>query len=191
MGHRTIGLRFLSEIKGLMADERLYKEGRIGGPSKPKVRTKMKRKVELSDLQDLSGQYTQGAEAVEHALVALEAALSARTFPVRPDRFVEMQMRRDMPYVIHDTSEPNTQILVNRQYKLLGSTLPDGAKWVRYEDYPQFHVHLTQAEIAGVVCPLQKTGLFDDGLAPWRGRSEASGYLIRLRRLHEILTSTM
>jgi hypothetical protein len=146
-----------------------------------------KTRIELPDLHDLSGSYVSALAAVDHAINDIEAALSARRFPVRRDGFVEMKMRRDMPYVIHDTAEPNTQILVNRQYKPVGSNLEDGSKPVRYEDYPQVHVHLTPSEIAAVVCPGHVRGLFGDGSYPWSGRRQATAYLERLQRLYELL----
>ena len=136
-------------------------------------------------LPDISGAHASPAECLTHALALLEGTLARG----RGNRDAFLSLRRDLPYVIHETSTPGTQILLNRQYKPLGCNLPDGFKWVRYEDYPHLHVQLTDAEISRVACPPYPRALFGDRSAPWLGRDEATAYLDRLRRLSELLTA--
>lgn len=143
--------------------------------------------VSIEDLADFSCYYQNAAEAVDRAVVAVEVAISRARFPLWLDRHAHMKLRRDLPYVIHDTALPRTQILVNRYYKPLGSNLPDTSQRVLYEDYPQAHIHLTDQQIAALVCPPHERGLFDDGCAPWLGPLSAMAYLKRLRLLYGLL----
>lgn len=147
----------------------------------------MKRKIELPDLADLSASHTNPAEAVERAILAVEVALLWKRSAAWRDVHSIMKLRRDLPYVIGDTELNKTQILINRHYLPLGSNPPDNATWVRYEDFPQIHVRLTPEQIANVVDRPHGRALFDDGCAPWHGRPEATTYLDRLRRLHDII----
>ncbi len=94
-------------------------------------------------------------------------------------------MRRDLPYVIHDTESPGTQILVNRKYKPVGSTAED---FVNYEEFTNLHVRLTEDQIRSVACPSHERGLFGDASAPWHERSNATDYLTRLKALHKLLS---
>lgn len=140
----------------------------------------------ISDLPDVSTSYYSAADAVWHAIVLLEVTLSgSRKGRLRLDKI--LVLRRDLLYFIHDTSLPGTQVLLNRNYKPLGSNLPDCRTWVHYEDYPQAHVHLTPEQIAEVVVPPYDRGLFGDGCQPWRSREDALAYLARLKRLHHLL----
>jgi hypothetical protein len=140
------------------------------------------------EVPDVSASYVSAREAVEHAIRLLEAAL-AKTRYVIPKGTTKayLEMRRDLPYFIHETSLPDTQILVNRNYKPLGNSARTGEQWVKYEDVTNMHVSLTSAEVASVVSPGRTHGLFGDDNPPWAGRREAQAYLERLKRLHALL----
>jgi hypothetical protein len=134
------------------------------------------------DVQDLSRAHPSARAAVEHAIADLRASLSAPKFRIKPGSHIYLEMRRDMPYVIHDTGLAGTQILVNRDYKPLGNSSRD---WVNYDAYPNLHIRLTASQIKAVVKPPHERGIFGDASTPWRGRTEALLYLERL----ELLTS--
>ncbi len=139
-------------------------------------------------LQDLSHTHRTAAEAVQHAIIDLKAVLTAPRYKYKVGSHTYLEKRRDMPYVISDISSmPGAQILVNRQYKPVGSNLPTGAPFVEYEDYPNLHTHLTAEQIAKVVSPGHERGLFGDVNAPWAGRKEAEAYLRRLWQLFSYL----
>lgn len=140
----------------------------------------------ISDLPDMSNSYRSAAEAVWHAIVLVEVILSSARKGRLPIEKI-LVLRRDAPYFIHDTAYPRTQILLNRNYKPVGSNLPDCDTWVDYEDYPQAHVQLTADDIAKVVAPPYDRGLFGDGCQPWRSRGDTQAYLERLRLLHRLL----
>jgi hypothetical protein len=145
-----------------------------------------RRQFTISDLPDVSQSYETAAEAVWHAIGLMEVA-RPRGKKRRRDVDTLLVLRRDLPYMIHETTIPDTQILVNRQYKPLGCSLSGSDKWVRYEDYVPMHIHLSQKQISAVVAPPYHRALFGDGCAPWHNRDDAIDYLKRLQRLHELL----
>jgi hypothetical protein len=143
--------------------------------------------VTYSDLSDLSRSHKSAAEAVAYAIASLESALSVSRYHISGASRDYLEMRRDMPYLIHETTIPETYILVNRNYKPLGSNQPAGGDWAKYEDFTNLHIRLTPAQIASVVSPGYSHGLFGDGNPPWSGRKAAQAYLVRLQRLHRHL----
>jgi hypothetical protein len=152
--------------------------------------TQRNRLQQLSDLEDESRSYTCPARAVGTAKSLLYAVISEPRWPKptgRIGRSYDLLMHRDLPYVIHFTDIPGTQILVNRQYKPVGSNLV--YPWVRYEDYANLHTQLTPAQIAAICSPLP-TALFDDGNPPWKGRREAREYMKKLELLSSFLQNT-
>ena len=150
----------------------------------------MRRRIELSNLDDVSDVYASPVEALEQAGWLIEHALDTAQFPA--SRLIQMKMRRDLLYFIKQLDAPGTtQILLNRQYKPLGSTIAGTIYSVRYENYPQLHVHLTQAQIIEASTWPGSSALFHDGTQPWLARREAEAYLRRLRRLYELVDATV
>lgn len=143
--------------------------------------------ITIADLPDISRTHKNAAEAVAFAIAALDAALSVPRYSMRRASRPYYELRRDMPYIIHDLSIPGTFILVNRNYKPLGSNQPTEGEFAVYEDFTNLHVCLTSSQIASVVSPPHERGLFGDGNPPWSGRKEANAYLARLRLLHSQL----
>jgi hypothetical protein len=140
--------------------------------------------LKLSELlPDLSCSHASPREALRVAVSQLEMALAGAYLRTRRDETIA-KFHRDLPYAIKNTELPGVQILVNRQYKPLGSSAVFG--WAIYEHYPNLHVRLTPSEIRRVCLPWDGY-LFDDGCPPWRGRKEAQAYLTRLRWLEEIV----
>jgi hypothetical protein len=151
----------------------------------PKSRTMIS--VErLPEIADISRSHASAAAAVHHAITLLEATLAHGKQSIHSGD-IFLALRRDLPYVLQPMEKSELRILVNRQYKPVGCNLPDGQKWVRYEDYPNLHFHLTETQIANVVCPPYQSGLFGDGCPPWYEREDAVAYLERLRKLYELL----
>lgn len=139
------------------------------------------------ELEDLSHSHSSPKGAVNHAIQWLSALLSKSSFSVKAGGLAYRTMRRDLPYVIHDTSIPGTQILVNRHYKPVGSNVPASGPHVNYEEYLNLHVQLSAAEIVTVVSPPHARGMFGDSNAPWQSKSIARAYLARLQTLHALL----
>jgi hypothetical protein len=131
------------------------------------------------EVGDLSRVWPSAHDAVAHALKDMEAALSSTRFQ-RKKGGVYYEMRRDMPYMIHATKTLGVQILVNRNYKPLGSNEPTGGEYLDYESYPNAHVQLTPEQIKKVVSPVRERGFFGDENPPWSGRREAKAYAERL-----------
>lgn len=148
--------------------------------------SKVRRSLKLTDLPDISKTYECAEAAVWHAIALVEHFIG-QGLKVRARQETALVLRRDLPYVIHETALPNTQILVNRQYKPLGCNLPDSTNWVRYESFPQLYVHLTPEQIAQVACPPYPRSLFGDACPPWLSGEHAAAYLARLKQLYALL----
>jgi len=156
-------------------------------PRRPRRGVRLPRISDVSELVDLSRTHASAAEAVRYAVQNLAIALAGSRCPSRCNSWTYYEWRRDLPYFIHDSGLPNTQILVNREYKPLGSNLSAGLAWTRYEEFPNLHVRLSARQIDQVRLVPYPSSLFGDGSAPWLGRYEAKAYLQRLIRLLEIL----
>lgn len=140
---------------------------------------------------DLSHQHSSALAAVEYAIAELQGLLAKPRFSIpKGESRVYVELRRDMPYVIHETALPGTQILVNRNYKPLGNNSRAHRNQVNYEQHLVGHVRLTPEQIASVVSPGRQRGLFGDENPPWSGKKAALTYLARLERLRELLSST-
>ena len=137
---------------------------------------------------DISASHLSARDAVAHAINFLAAQLAKPQFVVpKGESRLYLEMRRDMPYVIHETALPGTQLLVNRNYKPLGNNSKTAENSVNYELAISGHTKLTAAQIASVVSPPHDRGLFGDGNPPWAGKREAVAYLERLKLLHAFL----
>lgn len=140
-------------------------------------------------IEDISAQHTSVNDAVHHAIESLERLLAKPRFTIgKGESRQYLELRRDMPYVIHETSLTDTHILVNRNYKPLGSNSRAHENYVKYEEYQAGHLRLSNEKIATVTSPGRERGLFGDENPPWRGRKEAKEYLARLKRLYELLS---
>jgi hypothetical protein len=141
----------------------------------------------MRDLPDFSRNYSNFAEAIAVAIQLMESLLSERRYRIEnnPRKLrTYLEMRRDLPYVIHKTEIPDTQIVLNRNYKPLGNTGENGHRTTVYEDFKSHHTHIPQARFDKLVNP--KDGLislFGDRNPPWRNRACADAYLGRLKNL--------
>ena len=145
--------------------------------------------IDLSTLPNISRQHMSASAAVLQAIDEVEDALTGITKLKLGRGGTYFKFRRDLPYVIQGTSLPGTQILVNRQYKPLGSNQLDEGPWLPYEEYPNLHVSLSSDEVRNLCRPLP-CALFDDGCPPWDGRKQATQYLGRLRNLFALLAAS-
>jgi len=143
--------------------------------------------LQITDLPDISQSHSSASGAIAFAIAELETALAASKFSYKGVSRGYLELRRDLPYVIHETSIENTYILVNRNYKPLGSNKATSTDWVKYEDYKNLHVSLTKKQIAEVVSPPHESGLFGDGNPPWSNRANAKAYLTRLKSLRSLI----
>lgn len=140
------------------------------------------------EIPDISGSFQSAAEAVDHAIAQLATMLARQRFTVGQGATkIYLELRRDLPYRIHDTSIEGVQILVNRNYKPLGNSSRTADNWVNYEQATNMHVMLKIEEIRSVVFHGRESGLFGDGNPPWQGRVEATDYLERLRKLRAVI----
>jgi hypothetical protein len=137
------------------------------------------------ELEDLSRSHSSAKAAVNHAVQWLSSLLAKSSFSVNEHTY--QTMHRDLPYVIHDTSIPGTQILVNRYYKPVGSNVPASGPYAIYEEFDNLHVQLGTKEIQTIVSPPHERGLFGDSIAPWHSESKAKAYLERLEKLQGLL----
>ncbi|BCT68594.1 hypothetical protein NNRS527_02197 [Nitrosospira sp. NRS527] len=105
----------------------------------------------ISHLPDISRSHRYAAEATACAIASLNSALLR--YPIRKASRAYFEMQRDLPYFIQATVIPATCILVNRNYKPIGSNQAAGDRGLKYEDFKALHVRLTPAQIAAVVSP--------------------------------------
>jgi hypothetical protein len=139
-------------------------------------------------LPDISASHSSARDAVDHAIRFLEAELAKPRFTVpKGESKFYLEMRRDLPYIVHETALPETQILVNRNYKPLGNSSRTGENWVNYELATNGHVQLTPEQMKVIVSTGRERGLFGDENPPWSGRRDASAYLERLKALRNFL----
>ena len=124
---------------------------------------------------DNQPQHADALAAVEFAITKLRALLDRPRFPPARSRD-HVELRRHLPYIIHDARRTGTQILVNREYKPIGSDRPY-QDFIDYASQTQAHVHLTPEAIASIVRPDLERGLFNDRDPPWSGRAAAMAYL--------------
>ena len=140
------------------------------------------------EIVDISASHASAREGVEHAIKLMKQALAKERYVIpKGETKAYLEMRRDIPYFIHETEIQGTQILVNRNYKPLGSNARTAEDWVKYEDVKNMHVSLTEEQIASIVSSGRRRGLFGDENAPWFGRREAEAYLERLQKLVSLL----
>ncbi|MBX3664981.1 MAG: hypothetical protein KF834_04790 [Burkholderiales bacterium] len=148
------------------------------------------RQLQISDLVDISREHKNAAEGVQRAITLLEEIMfDPNAWRKRDKISVEHYwLRRDLPYVFHKTEIKGTRILLNRNYKPIGSNQPTGGQWARYEDFQNSHVSLSDEQIQSLVED-GRTALFSDGSVPWKGKKEAGNYVARLRMLLRYLVA--
>lgn len=146
--------------------------------------------ISLSDINDLSGNHSSAIDALNFAINTLESALAVSRYSFKDVNRPYLEMRRDAPYCIHETSIPGTRILVNRNYKPLGSNIETGGKQLEYEDFKNLHVRLTIDQIAAVTNRGRGGYLFGDENPPWKNRTTAKAYLKRLVLLRGLLETS-
>jgi hypothetical protein len=142
------------------------------------------------ELPDVSGSHSSALAAVDFAMDYLAALLKRPRFS-KPTASSEtyLRMRRDLPYVVHETSISGIRILVNRNYKPLGNGAGTHANFVNYEATVNLQVRISQNDIAKISTPGRESCLFGDANPPWAGKREAGAYFTRLSSLRQILAT--
>jgi hypothetical protein len=86
----------------------LPRNSKLENSKRPIIGTTQNREAAVMDkhdqknVEDLSRAWSTAREAVVHALKAMEAALSSTTYR-RKQGHIYYEIRRDTPYVVHDT----------------------------------------------------------------------------------------
>lgn len=121
-------------------------------------------------------------QAIDKAIIFIKDAISAHRYMTEDDL-----MRYNLPYAFHPTLIPNRDILLNRNYKPVGSCCVSGFPHVDYEAFPNLHVQLTQKKIQSVAISNVEGlyYLFDDLL--WDSKAAGKEYLKRLIKLRGML----
>lgn len=96
-------------------------------------------------------------------------------------------LRPYIPYLVHETETPGTYILVNRDYR------PLGTNWSNMVDYSAYkHMHISHAEVAQIRphyfhfqgwANSVDGNFFMDDTAPWISKENAKAVLARLESL--------
>ena len=141
-------------------------------------------------LPDISASHASARSAVDFAVNFLSELLERPRYPIpKGETPLYLLMRRDLPYVIHETKSPDIQILVNRNYKPLGNSSRTAEDWVDYELFTNVHVHLSPAQVHAICAPDRDRSLFGDGAPPWSGKRAANAYLKKLLKLRQALAA--
>lgn len=135
-------------------------------------------------MNNLTNSYGSAKEAVAYAIKSLKTYLKKPRFSVGPGKSkAYLELRRDLPYVIHILPSGGVQILLNRNYKPLGDPSKTGEDWKNYEDFKNLQVEITDEQMMEIG-PLGKDFyIFDDGSSPWLSREKAEQYLNRLHKI--------
>lgn len=138
-----------------------------------------------SETADLSGKFISPANAVDYAVAYVEALLRRPRFRIDHKAVASWEMRSWLPYGAVPMGEPG-YILVNRNYKPVGSPVTDFA---RYEDFGHLHLQLDDEEWRSFATPSSSQPfLYNDGCLPWRSRQDVEAYLRRLHELRKVLS---
>ena len=146
--------------------------------------------VKVPKLPDISVSHPTALAAVEFASNFLVELLSRSRYPIpKGGTPLYLQMRRNLPYFIHQTKNSDTQILVNRNYKPLGNSSLRTEVWVDYELFTNVHIHLSAGQVQAICAPDGDRSFFGDGAPPWSSKRSANAYLNKLLKLREGIAS--
>lgn len=126
-------------------------------------------------------------QAVLYGEELLAELLARQRFSVRKDSECHSQLRQCLVYCIHETSVPNRKILLNRNYKPIGSSVPSGGPYADYDVEVSRHVHLTEEQVRQFGTPRCPGFLYLDDTKPWLSRKLAERYLSEVSRLKGLL----
>lgn len=128
---------------------------------------------------DLCNKFVSAKNAVNFAVSYIEGLLKVPKFHIQRPSLANIEMHRWLPYCLVEKG-PNSQILLNRQYKPVG--FMDDI-WVDYEEFPHLRTQLKEEQLWAMSHPKAASpGFFYyDGDSPWQGRAEAEAYLARLK----------
>jgi hypothetical protein len=124
------------------------------------------------------------SNAVDFAIQYMEGLLALPRYSVRYTSRAYKEMRAWLPYAVL-AIDGNIGILVNRNYKPVGST---SSAYVEYARFTHLHVEVDQRRWS-VLSSFEATGVFlyDDGCTPSGSRADAEAYLHRLRILRSLI----
>jgi hypothetical protein len=126
---------------------------------------------------------TQSAlSALDRALFSLKDSISFHNYKKSLD-----VMRNNLPYALHPTSQPDIYIMVNRNYKPIGSSADSGFPYVDYDAFPSRHVRLTQKQIQSLaISHVDGVYFLSDDLI-WESKSAGRECVKRMLKLRERL----
>jgi hypothetical protein len=102
------------------------------------------------DIADISCTFKNAEHAVINAIDLILLALSSKRFFFPSNSNIYKLMRRDIPYSIYDTSIAEKKILLNMNYKPLGSNLESGERLVNYNAFQKLQVNLTENQLLNI-----------------------------------------
>ncbi|MEJ1959762.1 MAG: hypothetical protein WDM70_10355 [Nitrosomonadales bacterium] len=149
--------------------------------------------MDITDLKDYSKCYSNPTEAISASIRLMEVELSNPRFKIINNYKkipIYWELHRDLLYVVRNTSLRNKYILLNRQYKPLGSNIRDGGEEVNNDAFDNLHAHIPQIKfmrLANHTLGDKSDGifLFGPSNSPWNNRACAESYLERLKMLRE------
>lgn len=138
----------------------------------------------LRQTDDICFKFASADNAVNFAADYVASLLKVPRFKIYSATTVYMEMRRWLPYCVHEV-KGDVRILVNRRYKPVGLLNDD---WAQYSEFQHLHVSLGDKQLEAFAHRGSSPGyLFNDGCPPWSSRTDAENYLNRLRILQATL----
>lgn len=123
---------------------------------------------------------------------AVDAVISDVKFALtlRPKQYKEymVEIRPDLIYCLHATTiAPNVKLLVNRNYKPVGSTAPYGPPYADYEAATDLQIRLPKSQLENVSLKEvdEKYYLYHDGLV--FDKKAGADYLAKVTALRALL----
>jgi hypothetical protein len=138
--------------------------------------------IKKIDIEDISQSHSSIVGAIRYAVESLKKSLPASRHPISLTSRRYNEMRRDMPYAIQSVSDSTTHILVNRNYKPLGSNKRTADR-VDYDNFKNLQISIPLEKFNVAILPGTEAHFFDDKSAPWVGQVEATEYFQRLLEL--------
>lgn len=126
---------------------------------------------------------TQSAlSALDTALLSMRDSLASHDYKKKLD-----VMRNHLLYALHPTAKPDIYIMVNRNYKPIGSSAESGFPHDDYEAFPNLHVRLTQKQIQSVAISQVDGVYYVFNGQIWESKSAGRECVERMLKLRERL----
>lgn len=132
--------------------------------------------MKIKDLKVLN----DANSAITFAISELKEQLVRPEFKLQDNSAETIELKKYIPYCLHETSSDGVYILLNRFYKPLGL---DGGEWVNYEDFQNLQFNIPMNDLIQLTASPTETVLWKGDESPFNGKIQARKYLKKLEKL--------